>query len=170
VVNVRTPNLPDGGAVRLKDRERGGEHANWDQALTLMFSGSQPGVRQILIERDDQCPTLFLIGDSTVSDQARAPWSSWGQILPRFFAPSIAVANHAENGETICSARGERRFDKLLNALRPGDWVAILFGHNDMKSTAPDAVTTFAADLSDLVSAVRARGAEPILVTPMERR
>ncbi len=169
-VSVRTPRIADGREVRLKDRERTDEWANWDDKLTLVFSSDQSGVRRVVVERDERCPTLFLIGDSTVSDQANPPWNSWGQMLPRFFGPSIAVANHAESGESIRSALGERRFEKLYSRLRPGDWVAVQFGHNDMKSTAPDALATYTADLQNIVAAVRERGATPILITSMERK
>jgi lysophospholipase L1-like esterase len=170
VVNVRTPALPGGRNVRLKDRERTDEAANWDDRLTLTFSGDRPCVAAVTIVRDDHCPTLFLMGDSTVCDQAIPPWNSWGQMLPRFFGSTIAVANHAESGESIRSALGERRFEKLYSLLRPGDWVAVQFGHNDMKSPAVDALETYARDLTDIIDAVRQRGATPILITSMERK
>jgi hypothetical protein len=110
-VNVRTPRIGDEGEVQLKDRERDDEWANWDDQLTITFSGDGARVDEMIIEPNDDCPTLFLIGDSTVADQANAPWNSWGQMLPRFFGPGIAVANHAESGESIRSAIGELRFE-----------------------------------------------------------
>jgi lysophospholipase L1-like esterase len=170
VVNVRTPAIADERDVRLKPRERTDEWANWDDKLTLMFSGGGRSLAALDIERDDKCPTLFLIGDSTVSDQAIPPWNSWGQMLPRFFGDTIAVANHAESGESIRSALGARRFEKLYSLLRPGDWVAVQFGHNDMKSTAPAALATYTSDLEAIVAEVRKRGAKPILITSMERK
>jgi lysophospholipase L1-like esterase len=170
IVNVRTPRIAEGREVRLKPRERTDEWASWDDKLTLAFSDDGRGLVELHIERDDACPTLFLIGDSTVSDQAIPPWNSWGQMLTRFFGPTIAVANHAESGESIRSALGERRFEKLYSLLRPGDWVAIQFGHNDMKSTAPDALAVYTRDLETIVGEVRQRGATPILITSMERK
>ena len=50
--------------------------------------------------------------------RAVAPNASWGQMLPRFFAPDIAVANHAESGETLKSFVTELRLDKLLSTLQ----------------------------------------------------
>lgn len=171
VVAVRTPHIPDNREVGLKDRERTDEWANWDDKLTLTFSGAHPAVAGLTIERDDACPTLFLIGDSTVSDQAIPPWNSWGQMLPRFFAPTIAVANHAESGESVRSALGERRFAKLYSQLKPGDWVAIQFGHNDMKApNYEEALERYRADLETIGAEIRKRGAEPIFITSMERK
>jgi lysophospholipase L1-like esterase len=168
LVSVRTPRIADAREVRLKDRERTDEWANWDDKLTLAFTGGE--LAELAIERDDKSPTLFLIGDSTVSDQAIPPWNSWGQMLPRFFGPTIAIANHAESGESIRSALGERRFEKLYGQLKPGDWVAVQFGHNDMKSTAADALAVYTADLEAIVAEVRKRGATPVLITSMERK
>lgn len=44
--------------------------------------------------------TVYLTGDSTVTDQPSEPWNSWGQMLTRFFKPGVAIANHAESGES----------------------------------------------------------------------
>ncbi len=178
VVNVRTPALPalpenaaGGTEVRLKPREIGS--ANWDDRLSLEFAPDAAGLQSIAIE-PVALPTLYLAGDSTVTDQALAPNASWGQMLPRFFGNGIAVANHAESGESLKSFLGELRLDKLLSTLRPGDWVMIQFAHNDQKTQWPqthaDAATTYPAYLRAYIAEVRRRGGTPILVTSPERR
>jgi len=177
IVNVRTPalaplpeNATGGTTVALKPREQGS--SNWDDKLTLEFEGDAP-VRSLRIERVD-VPTLYLAGDSTVTDQASAPSASWGQMLTRFLAPDLAVANHAESGETLKSFLTELRLDKLLSTLRAGDWVMIQFGHNDQKSQWPQtyapADSTYRSYLRAYIAEVRRRGAMPILVTSPERR
>src|SRR5436190_10731710 len=122
IVNVRTPQIAGGGEVKLKDRERTAEWRAWDDRLTLEFSGSRPCVSRIEIERAD-VPTLYLLGDSTVCDQPAEPFASWGQMLPRFFKPEIAIANHAESGESLRSSLGARRLDKVLSTIKAGDWL-----------------------------------------------
>jgi lysophospholipase L1-like esterase len=177
IVNVRTPVLPPlpanatGGAlIALKSRELGS--ATWDDKLTLEFSGDAPLISLKIAPAD--VPTLYLAGDSTVTDQGSAPSASWGQMLPRFFASSIAIANHAESGETLKSFVTELRLDKLLSTVRPGDWVMIQFGHNDQKAQWPqtyvEAATTYRSWLKTYLAEVRRRGATPILVTSPERR
>ena len=37
------------------------------------------------------------------TDQASEPYGTWGQMLPRWFKPPVAIANHAESGETLNS-------------------------------------------------------------------
>jgi lysophospholipase L1-like esterase len=178
IVNVRTPvlgelpaNATGGTQVRLKPREIGA--SNWDDKLTIEFSPGPMALRSMSIEPVN-VPTLYLAGDSTVTDQPVAPNASWGQMLPNFFAPDIAIANHAESGETLKSFVTEHRLDKLLARLAAGDWVMIQFGHNDQKTQWPqtyaDAATTYRSWLRTYIAEIRRRGATPLLVTSPDRR
>ncbi|MBC8001411.1 MAG: rhamnogalacturonan acetylesterase [Opitutaceae bacterium] len=169
-VNVRTAALPDGGSVKLKDREKG--YLHWDDKLTLEFNGVRPGLCALEIERVDNAVTAFLLGDSTVTDQPREPYNSWGQMLPRFLKPDVAVANHAESGESLKSSLGARRLDKVLGSIKSGDFVLIQFGHNDQKERGEGvgAFTTYKASLKQFVSEARKRGATPVVITPVARR
>jgi lysophospholipase L1-like esterase len=169
-VNLRTPALPDGRSVSLKPRERGAAH--WDQRLTLEFNGAHPAVASIEIHRNDDALTVYLAGDSTVTDQPGEPWAAWGQMLTRFFPAGVAIANHAESGLSLASFRNSNRLEKILSTLKPGDYVFIQFGHNDMKEKGEGVgpFTTYAADLRSYVEAIRAKSGKPVLVTSMYRR
>lgn len=171
VVNVRNPQFPN-GEVKLKDREKTMEWWAWDDKLTLEFNGTRPTINVIEIERIENIPTVFLLGDSTVCDQPREPYASWGQMLTAFFRPVIAVANHAESGESLRSSLGAKRLDKVLSLLKKGDFVLIQFAHNDEKEKGEGvgAMTTFRASLKQYVAAIRGKGGTPILITPMHRR
>ena len=169
VVNIRTPKIAGGSGVRLKAREKEGEMVNWDDKLTLEFNGSRPALRSLKIE-PVKVPTVFLLGDSTVCDQPREPWNSWGQMLPRFFGPGVAVANHAQSGESIKSSLSAKRFEKVFSAMKTNDWLFVQFGHNDMKDKATNALAVYKANLKKLVQQTRERGATPVLVTSMERK
>lgn len=169
-VNVRQPNFA-GGAVRLKDREKTTESWAWDDKLTLEFNNAHPALCALEIEPAN-VPTVYLLGDSTVADQPREPYASWGQMLTRFFTPGVAIANHAESGESLKSSLGARRLDKVLTLLKPGDYLFIQYGHNDQKEKGEGvgAFTTYKADLKKFVSAARQRGGWPVLLTSMQRR
>ncbi len=171
-VNIHTPTIPGGDEVRLKPRERTSEWRNWDEKLTLEFNGSHPAVHSLEVTRVDDAKTLFILGDSTVCDQPQEPWSSWGQMLPRFFGPGIAVANYAESGESLRSSLGEKRLDKVLSVMKPGDYLFIQYGHNDMKEKGEGvgAYTTYKASLKHFVTEARKHGGIPVLITPMHRR
>jgi lysophospholipase L1-like esterase len=177
IVDVRRPgldplpdNAPGGTRVSLKPREIGS--ASWDEQLTVEVTA--PAVLRRIRAEPVELPTLYLAGDSTVTDQPAAPSASWGQLLTRYFRDDIAVANHAESGESLKSFVTGLRFDKLLSRLRAGDWVMIQFGHNDQKiqwpQTYAEAGTTYRAWLRTYIAEVRRRGATPILVTSPERR
>lgn len=171
IVNVRNPIFPN-GEVKLKDREKTMEWWAWDDKLTLEFNGKNPTINSLIVEKIDTIPTVFLMGDSTVCDQPREPYASWGQMFTRFFQPKIAIANHAESGESLRSSSGAKRLDKVLSLLKKGDFVLIQFAHNDEKEKGDGigAFTTFKASLKQYVAAIRAKGGTPILITPMHRR
>jgi lysophospholipase L1-like esterase len=178
IVNVRhaafpppPPTAPGGSAVVLSEREQGS--LTWDDKLTLEFNGSAPHVRTVELT-PVEVPTAFLAGDSTVCDQRWEDGASWGQMLPRFFQPGIAIANHAESGETLKSFLSGLRLAKILSQLRAGDYLFIQFGHNDQKTLWPqtyaEAHTTYQAYLRLFIAEARLRGATPVLVTSMQRR
>lgn len=178
IVNTRVPQIAArggiaAGVVKLKaPRESVQEAWAWDDAVTLEFNGAKPAVRSVTIEPVD-VPTIFLIGDSTVCDQSLEPYNSWGQMLPRFFKPDVAIANHAESGETYRDSIGRRRLDKIISVMRPGDWLVMQFGHNDQKQIAAGTgapFTTYKAEMRAHIAAVRKAGGHPVVVSPMERR
>ena len=184
IVNVRNAkvpppplNAPGNDHVELNNRENSPTNGlvyHWDEKLTLEFNGPSPAVATLQITAAPEVPTVFLAGDSTVTDQPREPGASWGQMLPRFFKPTVAVANHAESGETLKSFITELRLDKMLSQMKRGDWLFLQFSHNDQKQSWPqtyvEAGTTYKAYLRVFIAEARRRGVTPVLVTPMQRR
>lgn len=166
-VNVRNSQIDGGGQVRINDREKGAFH--WDDRLTLEFNGKRPCVCAVEMKKVDDAITVFLAGDSTVTDQTKEPWASWGQMLTRFFKPEVAIANHAESGRRLNSFMSEKRFDKILSQIKKGDYLFIQFAHNDMKQGTPEEVK-YPDSLKHFINAARSRGANPVLVTSMHRR
>ena len=85
--------------------------------------------------RKKGCPVLFTIGDSTVKNADKNPddmWG-WGSVIHELFDLNrITVENHAMAGRSARTFLDEGRWDKVYNALQPGDFVLIQFGHNDI--------------------------------------
>jgi lysophospholipase L1-like esterase len=177
IVNTRTPKIRavgdiKEGEVRLKaPRETTQEAWAWDDLLTLEFNNTRPAVCALEITKVD-VPTVFLLGDSTVCDQSREPFASWGQMLTRFFKPEVAVANHAESGETYRDSIGRRRLDKILSVMKPGDYLIMQFGHNDQKQRGDGMgpFLNYKTEIKQHVEAVRKHRGIPVIVSPMERR
>lgn len=170
VVNKREPKIDAKNSVKIKERER--DYLTWDDRLTLEFNGDAPAVQSIHIERNDKCPTIYLCGNSTVVDQSREPWASWGQMITRWFDSSIVVSNHAESGLTTTTFLGSNRLDKILATLKAGDYVLCEFGHNDEKDKRPGsgAWYNFSHNLKIFLDQIRAKGATMIVCTPTQRR
>ncbi|WP_055603107.1 rhamnogalacturonan acetylesterase [Streptomyces aureus] len=135
--------------------------------LDLVLGGSAPRVTGLRVTPAGAARRLFLVGDSTVCDQPGDPYAGWGQLLPTHLKRGIAVANHADSGEsTVTFLENPALFDRVEAAIRPGDPVLIQLAHNDKQTDA----ATYRANLTTLVERVRARGGEPVLVTPVVRR
>lgn len=84
--------------------------------------------------RNGDNPVIFTIGDSTVKNEDSGEDSmwGWGSVLGELFDESrISVENHAMAGRSARTFLDEGRWDKVYNALRPGDYVIMQFGHND---------------------------------------
>lgn len=169
-VNVRKPPISTGGTTSLNQREIGAP--DWDDHLSFEFNGAHPGVATIDIKPNPDAITVFIAGDSTVTDQAHEPYTGWGQMLPRYFQPGVAISNQAESGLALFSFEHQKRLEKILSMMKKGDYFFIQFGHNDQKDKHPDAgpFTTYKANLKKFVQAARAKGGIPVLITPMERR
>ncbi|WP_295767582.1 rhamnogalacturonan acetylesterase [uncultured Mucilaginibacter sp.] len=169
IVNVRKPQIGDSSRVSLKPRENG--KLDWDDKLTLEFD-QIPAIKALQIEKVNNQITVFLAGNSTVVDQDDEPWAAWGQMIPRFFKPGVAVANHAESGLTLGSFMGSKRLDKVMSLIKPGDYLFIEFGHNDQKEKGPNdgAYKSYTERLKTFISRTRQKGAIPVVVTSTARR
>jgi lysophospholipase L1-like esterase len=170
VVDVRTPKINDQEQIKLKEREL--NYLNWDNKLTLEFNGEHPCVAAIEIKKADHLPTIFLAGNSTVTDQENEPWASWGQMFPNFLKPEVVVANYAESGETLLAFKRENRLQKILSQMKTGDYLLMEFAHNDQKPGGNhlDAMTTYKDELKYYITEARKKGGKPVLVTSTNRR
>ena len=120
-------------------------------------------------------PTLYIIGDSTVTDQpAEYPYDpektycGWGQVLPMFLDNQIAVSNHSESGATTKEVF-RLHFETLRRKLRPNDYLMIEFGHNDQKDPELDAFGGYERYLRWFVDYARGRAVKTILNAPINR-
>ena len=120
--------------------------------------------------------TIFMIGDSTMADKPLNdnPERGWGQLFPQYFTDAVQIKNYAVNGRSTKSFIKEGRWDSVMKYMRKDDWVFIQFGHNDEKIEDSNRYASpnglYRANLIRLVNETRAKGGNPILVTPVMRR
>ncbi|MBN1787558.1 MAG: rhamnogalacturonan acetylesterase [Sedimentisphaerales bacterium] len=116
--------------------------------------------------------TIVLVGDSTVADyQSEDKLRGWGQIIPEFFDKDVVIKNFAKNGRSSKSFIKEGLWAEAI--AEKADFVIIQFGHNDCpgkeeRTTDPDG--DYREYLRKYIDDSRKAGAEPILVTSVERR
>lgn len=140
-------------------------------------------------------PVLFIIGDSTVKNGSTQQWG-WGSFLGEHFdSTKIKVENHAIGGRSSRTFITEGRWERILAVLKPGDYVLIQFGHNDggaLDDTSrargsikgigdeskeiynpirkqQEVVYTYGAYLRKYVADAKAKGAIPIICSPVPR-
>ena len=169
-ISVRSPQIDSIHSIKLKTREE--NYMNWDNRLTLEFSGSNVAVQAISIRPKTNYKTIFLAGNSTVTDQDCSPWASWGQIITNYLTTDIVVANYAESGATMASFKARGRLDKMLSQIKPGDYLFCEFGHNDQKEHGEGIGPwqSFTKLLIEFVTKTREKGGIPVFCTPTQRR
>jgi pectinesterase len=110
---------------------------------------------------------IVLIGDSTVTDHA-----GWGGGFKRYLKEGVECVNTAQGGRSSKSFIDEGRLEKAI--AEKGDVYLIQFGHNDQPGKGParetDPATTYPQYMARYIDAVRAIGAQPVLVTSLVRR
>lgn len=169
LVDVRRPLLRSGDSIAVKERDR--HLLNWDEYLNMEFVGS-PQVKSMSIKEAKEVRTLYLAGNSTVADQDTEPWASWGQMLPYFFGQDIVVANYAESGSSLHDFKQSNRLDAILERIQAEDILLIEFGHNDQKRKGKGIGpwASYTDYLIEYVEKARAKGAIPVVISPIQRR
>ena len=118
---------------------------------------------------------LFVAGDSTAQtyDPEQTIMHGWAQDLqPLFNADSLVVENRSIGGRSTGTFIAEERWQKIVDELKPGDWVAIQFGHND---TSPNrqryvAPEQYKANLERMCREAREKEANPMILTSIVMR
>jgi rhamnogalacturonan acetylesterase len=141
-------------------------------------------------------PALFLIGDSIMKTGTppgdHGPYGMGYEIAPLFDPAKIHVYNEAAGGRSSRSYIAEGLWAKNLARMQPGDFVIIMFGHNDANNSNdhPDRATinasgdeavvvgtgnkaetihTYGWYLRQYVKDAQAKGATVILCSPVPR-
>src|SRR5687767_699936 len=146
-----------------------------------------------------QKPVLYIIGDSTVKNGSgtgqQGLWG-WGSFIAGYFDTTrVAVENHAIGGRSSRTFIAEGRWDRILENLKPGDFVIMQFGHNDagplddtarargtIKGIGQDSaaiynpirkvnevVYTYGWYMRKYINDAKAKGAIPIVCSPVPR-
>jgi len=154
---------------------RGKNRIYIDKTLDITVVAKRPRISALTVT-EVSCPTIYIAGDSTVTDQAAdypyAPgtsYSGWGQMLPAFLNNDIGVSNHSHSGLTTESFRKEGHYTLIHQYSKPRDFFFFQFGHNDQKLEELKAREGYWNNLFRYIRECRDKGAHPVLVTPVAR-
>lgn len=146
-----------------------------DKTLDITVVADCPKISGLYVA-ETVCPTIYIAGDSTVTDQRAdypyAPgtsYSGWGQMVTAYLNENIAVSNHAHSGLTTDSFRREGHYAVIDQYSKPRDYFFYQFGHNDQKLEDLKARGGYQTNLLRYISECRDKGAYPVIVTPVAR-
>lgn len=119
--------------------------------------------------------TIFIAGDSTAAEKTpdKRPETGWGEKLSTFFTDQIVIDNRAVNGRSTKSFINEGRLSAIEEAIHPGDYLFIQFGHNDQKddpARGTDPYGDYQTNLHTFIHTVNKHNAHPVLLTSVSRR
>jgi lysophospholipase L1-like esterase len=164
--------------------------------LTIPGGNAMNGIiyDYLRLELDEpELPTLFIVGDSTVKTGTSGQ-KGWGDPIQKLFDTTrIKVENHAIGGRSSRTFQNEGRWDRILAAAKPGDFVLVQMGHNDggplddaarARGSLPglgeetreidnpitkkkEVVHTFGWYMRKYITDARAKGMTPIICSPI---
>jgi lysophospholipase L1-like esterase len=95
--------------------------------LLLMLAACSPLNKM----QEEQKPTLYIIGDSTVRNSNQVGWG-WGTLISDYFdTTKITVSNQAMAGRSTRTFIKEGRWDKVISGMKKRDFLFMQFGHNE---------------------------------------
>lgn len=155
---------------------RGKEGVYPDDSIDITIVGNKSCINAMTIEEVRDVPTIYIAGDSTLTDQAAEypynpakSYCGWAQMFPLFFKSGIAISNQAHSGLTTASFRNGGHYEIVEKRIKPNDFFFMQFGHNDQKDIHLSAFEGYANNLRRYVDEVRAKGAFPVIITPVSR-
>jgi len=152
-----------------------------------------------VLQTFQQKPTLYLIGDSTVKNgkgKGDGGLWGWGNFIDRSFdTTKISIRNEALGGTSSRTFQTMGLWDKVLNNIRPGDFVLMQFGHNDSsplndtarargtirgnnnesriidnpKTKMKETVYSYGWYIRKFIADVKTKGATPVVLSPVPR-
>lgn len=143
--------------------------ATADEMVNVSVVGENTALASLEIEQIDTATTLWVLGDSTVTDgNCDLPfwplqnYTGVGSGLTKYLPSDIAMVNEGEGG---LDAHDNNHFNMVKNRIKAGDYMYVEYGHNHRDDGAAGYVTC----LDKYWQACKAVGATLILVGPIDR-
>ena len=120
-------------------------------------------------------PQLHLAGDSLCCDYPEtSSRTGWGMCLAAALGgEDVTVVNRGASGASTKSYIDSGKWQALIDGVKPGDLVLVMFAHNDSAndtSRHTDPGSTYDQNLIKFIRETRDKGATPVLLTSVNSR
>ena len=139
-----------------------------DEMVTVGVLGENSALAAVEIQQVESYPTLWVLGDSTVTDgNTTLPFfqlqncTGVGTGLTKYLPRDMAMVNEGEGG---LNAADNYHFNMVKDRIKAGDYMYVEYGHNH-KSDGPSG---YKSHLDKYYNACHAVGAKLIIVSPVQ--
>lgn len=140
-----------------------------DGYVNVCLLGENAALAKVEIEQLESAPTLWILGDSTVTDGGGSlpffplqNYTGVGTGTTKYLPENIAMVNEGEGG---LSAADNEHFQTVKSRLKAGDFLWVEYGHNHKT----DGAEGYKNCLGKYYDACKTVGATLILVGPIDR-
>ena len=105
-----------------------------DDMLNIVLAGNNVAFKQMIIQQVEPATTLWVLGDSTVTDGSSSlpffelnNYTGVGASLSKYVPKDVAVSNQGEGG---LAAGDNYHFNIAKNNIKAGDYMYVEYGHN----------------------------------------
>lgn len=140
-----------------------------DGMVNVCVVGENSAIASIEIQKVQEYPVFWVLGDSTVTDgNCSLPffrlqnYTGVGTGLTKYLPRNYAMVNEGEGG---LNAADNYHFNMVKDRIKAGDYLYVEYGHNH-KSDGP---TGYVSNLDKYYDACHSVGAKLIIVSPIER-
>ncbi|MGM9937983.1 MAG: hypothetical protein ACI38A_11625, partial [Candidatus Ornithomonoglobus sp.] len=140
-----------------------------DGMVNVAVLGENTALAALEIDQIETAPTLWILGDSTVTDGGGTlpffplqNYTGVGTGLAKYIPSDIAIVNEGEGG---LNAADSLHFNMVSSRIKAGDYMYVEYGHNHKD----DGVPGYLSCLDKYYDACKNVGATLILVGPIDR-
>lgn len=140
-----------------------------DKYVSVCLLGENAALASLEIEQIESAPTLWILGDSTVTDGGGSlpffplqNYTGVGTGVTKYLPENIAMVNEGEGG---LSAHDNSHFNVVKDRIKEGDFLWVEYGHNHKS----DGVAGYESAIGKYYDVCKKVGATLILVGPIDR-
>ena len=139
-----------------------------DEMLTVGVLGENSALVSVEIQQVESFPTLWVLGDSTVTDgKASLPffllqnYTGVGTGLSKYLRRDYAVVNEGEGG---LNASDSLHYNVVKDRIKAGDYMYVEYGHNHKD----DGAAGYKSNLGKYYDTCHSVGAKLLIVSPVQ--